>query len=572
MDAYEQRRRRRSRARDRQDERQRRHELMAELGASYHTARRWVAGNDDGWRRRAAAWLRDALWYATHNPRVLKGVAALVGVLFVLFVATHILAGRIFPKVWALGVPVGDLTVEEAEAALLDAWENRIRIELLDQGRAWSVPPEEIGLLLDARKTAEAARAVGLSGIPLGYGVTPFVSVDELKAQDFLLDLTAQVNVAPFNAGYEWQGEELVGIPGRDGRALDVPLTMQRILQDPAGISERQRLEIIMTPLAPDVTDPTPHLEAARQVASQTFNFNGYDPFRDQSYTWNTTREVVASWLEAGRTGLTLREEAFAPFIEAQNATLNSDGQLQRYIDPVDTKARLREAITTQQAEVDLRIHYRSTTYEVVPGDTGFAISRKTGIPFFLIEELNPNLNWNSLSVGDQLNIPSRDVTLPLDPVPHKRIIIDLRTQSLVAYENGQEVFRWLISSGISSAPTAPGIFQILTHNDVASGSSFTLCGDRGCGQWQMYWFMGIYEVTPGLMNGFHGAVLLPDGTYLGGGNVGSPFTFGCVMSQDEQAQQLYHWAQEGTVVEILSHEYQPQSDLARLAFGPPQA
>lgn len=398
------------------------------------------------------------------------------------------------------------------------------------------------------------------------------MSVDELKAQDFLLDLTAEVNVAPFNAGYEWQGDELVGIPGRDGRALDVPLTMQRILQDPSGISERHRLEIIMTPLAPDITDPTPNLEDARQVASQTFNFNGYDPFFDQSYTWNTTREVVASWLEAGRSGLTLRNEAFAPFVEAQNATLNSAGQPQRYVDPVDAKERVREAISTQQTQVNFRIRYRSTSYEIVSGDTGFAISRKTGIPFFLIEELNPNVNWNSLSVGDQINIPSRDVTLPLDPVPSKRIIIDLRTQSLVAYENGQEVFRWLIASGIPSAPTAPGIFQILTHNDVASGSSFTLCGDRGCGQWQMYWFMGLYEVTPGLMNGFHGAVLLPDGTYLGGGNVGAPFTYGCLMSQNDNAEQLYQWAQEGTVVEILSEEYQPQSDLARIAFSPPEA
>jgi lipoprotein-anchoring transpeptidase ErfK/SrfK len=411
-----------------------------------------------------------------------------------------------------------------------------------------------------------------MSGIPLGFGITPFVSVDELKAQDFLLDLTAEVNVAPFNAGYEWRGDELVGIPGSDGRALDVPLTMARILQDPAGIAERHRLEIIMTPLAPDVTDPTPYLEDARQVASQPFEFTGYDPFSDQSYAWNTTREVIASWLEAGRNGLTLREEAFAPFLEAQNASLNGDaGQPERYLDPVDSKEGVREAISTQQTKVNLRIHYRSTVYEIVPGDTGFAISRKTGIPFFLIEELNPSVDWTSLAVGGTINIPSRDVTLPLDPVPQKRIIINLQTQSLVAYENGQEVFRWLISTGISSAPTAPGIFQILTHNDVASGSSFTLCGDRGCGQWQMYWFMGIYEVTPGLMNGFHGAVLLPDGTYLGGGNVGAPFTYGCVMSQNDNAEQLYRWADEGTVVEIVSQEYQPQSHLARIAFGPPQ-
>jgi hypothetical protein len=79
---------------------------------------------------------------------------------------------------------------------------------------------------------------------------------------------------------------------------------------------------------------------------------------------------------------------------------------------------------------------------------------------------------------------------------------------------------------------------------------------------------MGIYEVVPGLMNGFHGAVLLPNGAYLGGGNVGSPFTFGCVMSQDDQARLLYDWAEEGTIVEIISSDYPPQSELARRAFA----
>jgi hypothetical protein len=562
------RRKRKRAARERQMVRQRRQEIIEGVGAEYESAKRWVTA--DGWRRRAIIFLQDGWWYITHSPLVKKGLAIGGGILFVLFVAIHVVTGRIFPNVWVMGVSVGDMTLEEAEAALTDAWDNRIQIELIDEDRRWTVTPTEIGLLLDAKKTAEAARGVGMSGIPMGYSITPFVSVDELAAQTFLLDVTAMVNVAPYNAGYEWQGDQLVGMAGRDGRVLDVPLTMQRIMQEPSGIVLRRRLELLMTPLLPDVADPAPYLEAAQHLASQPFEFTGYDPFTDETVAWGTTREVVASWLEAGRTGLTLREDVFAPFIEAQNATLNSPGQQIRYLDPADTKDRVNEAITSQATQVHLRIRYRSSTYEIVAGDTGLAISRKTGIPFYLIEEVNPSLNWNGLSVGQQINLPSRDLALPMEPVPNKRIIVDLDTQSLVAYENGQEVFRWAISSGIDSAPTSPGIFQILTHNDVASGSSFTLCDNTGldCGQWQMYWFMGIYEVTPGLMNGFHGAVLLPNGAYLGGGNVGSPFTFGCVMSLDSNAQQLYQWAEEGTVVEILSHEFQPQSQLARTAFA----
>lgn len=67
-----------------------------------------------------------------------------------------------------------------------------------------------------------------------------------------------------------------------------------------------------------------------------------------------------------------------------------------------------------------------------------------------------------------------------------------------------------------------------------------------------------------GLVNGFHGAVLLPNGAYLGGGNVGTPYTLGCVMSDNDNARRLYEWADEGTIVEIISSEFQPQSDLGR--------
>jgi lipoprotein-anchoring transpeptidase ErfK/SrfK len=159
-------------------------------------------------------------------------------------------------------------------------------------------------------------------------------------------------------------------------------------------------------------------------------------------------------------------------------------------------------------------------------------------------------------------------VTIPLEPVANKRIVVDLDTQSMAAYESGQEVFRWRISSGIASAPTSPGIYQILSHDPVAYGSSYGLCGETGCGQWELNWFMGIYEVVPGLVNGFHGAVLLPDGSYLGGNNVGTPYTLGCVMSRDDQAKLLYDWADEGTVVEILSREFDPESNLGRQAFS----
>ena len=58
----------------------------------------------------------------------------------------------------------------------------------------------------------------------------------------------------------------------------------------------------------------------------------------------------------------------------------------------------------------------------------------------------------------------------------------------------------------------------------------------------------------------------LPNGGYLGGGGVYEPVTYGCIMSLNEYAEELYRWAEQGTMVEVISDEFAPESELARYA------
>lgn len=573
---YESPRTRRAKARERQMARQSRRSVMATISGQTSSRLRSTLPVDAVGQRagdvagRAALVVRDLLWYVLHTPQILLGLAALGGVIFLLFVATNLLGGRIFPNVWAAGVPLGGLTVEEARAALDNAWANSLRIALIDAERRWEVAPSEIGLQIDAQKTAEAARAVGLSGVPFGYGVQPVVSLDFTTAQSYMLDLSAVVAVPPRNGSFEWQSDQLIAKAGEDGRMLDVARMMDALRDDPVQIIRDGRLNLIMSPIEPEYPDPEPYLKTVQTVASQPFTMIGYDPFTNESLSWSTSRDVFTSWLEAGDDAVAVRMETFGLFLDAQNQSLNSDpARGERYLDPILTRQRLTEAINQQSAVVNLRIQYRPFEYQVERGDTGFRIARKTGVPFYLIEDANPGRDLGVLSPGDIVRIPAPDVTLPLEPLANKRIVVNLDDQSLTAFENGQPVFSWPISSGLPQYPTSPGIYQVLSHEEVATGSSFTLCNVGGdCGQWQMNWFMGMYEVGPGLMNGFHGAVLLPNGAYLGGGSVGQPYTYGCVMSVDAQAKQLYDWADLGTVVEVVSSEYAPKSDLGRLVYN----
>lgn len=569
MDVYQPERRRKSRARERYAARQQNRMAvpLRELPDEERpitTRAPYEPGVLPALLGRAHILLRDGIWHLRNNRLLLMGLITAITAVVVIFLASNVLSGRIFPNVWALGVNVGSMTVDEAAAALQAAWVNDVVIRLTDEGRSWEARPAQMGIVFDARATAENARAAGLMGIPFGYGLLPVVSLDELRSQNYFLDLTEQSKIMPYNAGYRWEGDRLVGVPGSDGRFLDIAMTMTTLQENLPAIVDSQQFELIMTFMPPDVRDPMPHLEQARAFASRQFTMYGYDPFTDEMVSWNTDRDTITSWLEAGSNGLTVRRDVFANFVDATSRSLQQTDEL-RYIEPIDTIEKMQEAIDEGLNEVMLRIRYRSETYTVVRGDSGYRIAEKNGIPFYQLQQVNPGRDWDvGLVVGETMNLPSRDITVPLDPIPNKRIVVNLETQYLVAYENGEVVFNWAISSGMSTAPTSPGIYQILNHDPVASGGSYTLCGSMGCAQWKMYWFMGIYEVIPGLVNGFHGAVLLPNGTYLAGGSVGRPYTYGCIMSENNMAELLYNWAEDGTIVEIVDRTYQPRSELAR--------
>lgn len=516
---------------------------------------------------RGYALLQDAWWHLrTHTPltRALwggAGVGALMLMLGLFF------SPNIGYNVWALGVPLAGMTVNEAQDALIEAWTRQIRLEVTLQGeRVREVSPQELGLKIDPYAIAQTARAVGLQGFPFGYDVQPTFTLDEAVAQNLLIDLVGETYRPPFEAGYAWRDGQLVGLMGQSGRELDVFLTLDALRQSAPLVVRQRRLELVMKALPPNVLDPMPYLEQARTFLSQPLTLVGYDPFQDVQTPWTSTQEEITRWLVATPNGLGLRQEAFRQFLSAVNSQLGTETQA-RYLDERETAEFVNRAIQNGERTVYLRVRYLPSTMTIASGDWGQRISRKAGIPFRLIENVNPGIDWNQLTIGTRINLPSRDELLTVPPVPNKRIVVDLDRRYMVAYENGQVVYHWRISIGRTEAPTYPGIFQVLSHAEKAYGSGFSLCTSTGCSQWEMYWFMGIYEVVPGLMNGFHGAVLLPNGAFLDDGRIGGASTFGCVMASNAEAEALFRWAEKGTVVEIISRDFPPQSALGREAM-----
>ncbi len=191
---------------------------------------------------------------------------------------------------------------------------------------------------------------------------------------------------------------------------------------------------------------------------------------------------------------------------------------------------------------------WAETTYKVYvvkEGDTLGTIARKFGVTIAAIKKAN-HLDVERIYVGQKLRIPTRQTqviatqgqvlaTRPpgfIPPNAYKWIEVDLSQQRLYAYENGQLVFKTLISSGVAGHRTPVGRFRIWAkiRRQTMSGPGYNLPNV----QWVMY-FAG--------ENAIHG-------TYWHH-NFGRPMSHGCVNATNRAARWLYQWAPQGTIVVV---------------------
>ena len=121
-----------------------------------------------------------------------------------------------------------------------------------------------------------------------------------------------------------------------------------------------------------------------------------------------------------------------------------------------------------------------------------------------------------------------------------KYILVSISQQHLWAYENRQEIYSFVASTGMHNA-TRAGTFSVLDKIPSAYGATWNI--------WMPDW-MGIYYAGT-LENGIHALPILPNGATLWEGFLGTPISYGCVVLGSYEAQELYNWADIGTPVVI---------------------
>lgn len=457
---------------------------------------------------------------------------------------------NVLPGVSSLGVDLGGKSALQAAAMLESRWQSGI--VLGDGERRWQVDAEEMGIRLDTGATALEAQAAGRSSGSMlkallgGATVAPVLEVDLVQVQAYLAEMTPLLEIPPINAGVRLVDGQIVTSPPQMGRRLDANATLARWQGGLAEDLADGVLDLVMVEAAPSIVDASPLVAEASQLLLNPLVITAFDPIRNEKIVWTLPPQEWSRWLMAeadatASTGLALvlEKTQLAAYLNAQAETLDA-GRFLMVDEAVDM---LAEAMLARRTEAFIRIYHPESQYVVQSGDSFATIAYNYGIPYPWIQAANPALG-DYLSVGQAVTIPSPDVMLPLPIVYGKRIVVNIAQQHLWAYEDGQMVFDWVISTGIASSPTAPGIFQIQSHELNAYAANWNL--------WMPY-FMGVYRPVPSsdFMNGFHGFPTRGNSQLLWTNNLGTPVTYGCILLSDTNIRLLYDWAEEGTVVEI---------------------
>lgn len=461
--------------------------------------------------------------------------------------------GPIAPRVTVAGQPVGGLMLKPAAEQVDTYWNQNRAILLVGEGTERSVLPQELGISVDPEATVQLAWEVGrgedrwperidlLTAGDAPRMVIPVVRFDPEVARQGLAALAPELAVPAQNARVVFRDGRWTAEPGQDGRALDVDATLAALEAQPVVALVTARLEAVFQPVPPavsDVSDLVAELEARRNTP---LLIHGYDPVSDEWLEWKVEPETFSDWLqveadEEGRPRMTLDPAGVQRYLESLQPSLSG-----RSFTQVEGLDRVSE---NWQAGVPIRTVLRRppTSYQVQPGDTLLKIAWREGMPYWMILQANSGLDPENLTVGQTLTIPSKTDLLPLPVVWNKRIVISIGQQRLWTYENGQPRSEHVISTGIDRSPTQPGVFQVQSHDLEAYASV-----------WDLYMphFIGIYEAWPGFMNGIHGLPTLSNGQRLWAGNLGRPASYGCIIMTLSEAEDLYYWAEAGTVVEI---------------------
>lgn len=457
------------------------------------------------------------------------------------------------PWVNAGGIDVGGMSRAQAAQAINQAWNEEKQIVLTDGTQSWRTQPIFVGIWVDPAKTIQQAYEVGRGQDGLTEwaqllhtrekSIEPVVQFNPETARANLERWAQEVNQAPQNADLRIEAGKVVTVAGQPGKQLDTASLVKQFKANPEQALLGTPIQVNFLTVDPKIADLAPAAAQAQTLLDQAIKISLYDPISDEHLDWQIPHDRWAGWIqikqtETGPQAVLDQNQLVTYLQDLQNQLDAGNG---RTVAPLsDPAAMAAELLAGKPVTLVLRHPQGETVAQA--GETLLSVGWRLGIPYWRMMKANPGVNVNALAAGQKLIVPSPDDLLPLPVVLNKRIVISIAKQHMWVYENGEQIRDFVISTGISSSPTQPGIFQVQTHELNAYASNWDL--------YMPHW-MGIYEAWPGFMNGIHGLPMLSSGVRLWANVLGHPASYGCIILDLPSAEWLYTWAENGVVVEI---------------------
>lgn len=483
-----------------------------------------------------------------------------VGIFSVWMVERAVLSpyqSRIYPNVYVLGENLGGFTIDEASHHLDDVFANRDTGDLIlrDGDHTWRIPWSEAGMRLDADATAQQAFVAGrgpgwqtLLSMWLGErrDISPVFTIDAEATRRALEEIAPDMHEPPKDATLRLEQDQVIATASQPGRELDVEATVEKIVNTVTYLGPDYPFAPTYRTMPPRFADVSAVKAEAEEMLSHAIHVIAQGEHEGQVFTWDWTlgRDTIFGWLHVkeidDNPGFTVEIDEAG--IRSTVERLAAEPESEDWGFPVEeTTNRILDVFEAGGGELSVDLTPPPRIYVVQPGDRLTIIAARFGMPPGLIAEANRGTDLDHLHVGQELIIPAQDVLWPYDPVPGKRIVINIAEQRLRVFENGQLLHDWPCSTGIKNSPTYTGEFQIVSKEEMAYASQWDL---------QMPHFLGVYRAGGDTYNGIHALPLNASGQRLWW-RLGSPASFGCIVLGIEEAEILFNWAELGVPVTI---------------------
>lgn len=466
-------------------------------------------------------------------------------------------ARRMYPNVYVMGMKLGRMTSEEATTFLNDTADRADSglLILRDGQNRWSIPWSNAGMYLDVEATVQVAFAVGHAK-DLSWrdhvrywldrhDVAPVFAVDQEQARQALDQLAPGLSIPPVDATLRLPQREqdpVVALPGQPGRELDVEATLTLLLGFAGGQAQDTQADLVFRDVPPRIPDAAPFQARVEELLNRRIALSTYDLLTDETFSWTLGRGDVLTWLRLESTPDGPATALDPAAIQATLANLSAEMGAGRSFRLADAAQQVANTFNAGGGTITLPLTHPERTYAVQSGDSLSNIAAAFGMTSWHVMQANPGMDPNWLQIGQELIIPSQDELTPYPPVPGKRIIVSTADQRMRAYEDGELIYDWPVSTGVAESATHTGVFQVLSKEERAYASLWDL--------WMPH-FIAIYAAGPGFYNGFHGLPTLSSGRLLWEGLLGSPVSYGCIILGLEEAETLYQWAEIGVVVVV---------------------